>query len=614
MLRQLTNAATKRRLVRYHALASFSTAPRPSNPGALSLSYAEWAAANAAANKKTGPQVARAEKVKPLHKTLNKPFQFRYNSLVQIPENTTLTFGSGGDFGLRCEDFSVAKPGTGGHVVLGRNGTGKSLLVQQLTTPQQDWKLPRKIAQVSFDSHLQVLQDHPHRTVHDCITGGSGNLSKAAQYLVVRFGLKPLLGRTLSTLSTGEIRKSLLVSALAQQPDLLILENAFDGLDLKSRQELQSIVAKTMEGLSNSGKLLVQSVNAEYVPPAQVLLSTHRPAEITKQISTVSYVDVQEKEHVLRTIPRPRGYSQDQIMFMALGLDKDHNKDATWSEVAPWNDHADPTLPTVQDIQDVWPSSRRDDDEPLLSLQNVSIRRRRDDCRDNDNDEWATLLQPLDWELPKGQRWLVAGGNGAGKSTLTRFLLHNEDNQQNEATGDNDTTKDWTSGTYTRAATIGWVSTESHLGQTLEEANNQTAWNVITNDGAVEDESLVTTMVDWVFGRDDNKHTVCDKLRTQKLSELSQGEQKLVLLVKALVLRPDLLILDEPTQGLDLYHRRRVLALLERLCQANADMGLVYITHYEDEVIPSIDHVLHFFQGRSLYQGERKHYNPQELE
>jgi ABC-type molybdenum transport system ATPase subunit/photorepair protein PhrA len=486
------------------------------------------------------------------------------------------------------------------------------------------------------------LKEQPHLTVHDSITGGSGNLSKAAQYLVVRFGLKPLLHRTVSTLSTGEIRKCLLVSALSKQPQLLVLENAFDGLDVSSRRELQSIVSKTIQGLGEKEKLLVTTVKAEHVPPASVFLSTHRPEEIPKEASTVSMVLSEDVEHAapddhhLVTIKRPKGWSEEQLMYMALGLDKDHNKNkANWSILAPW-EIEDPTLPTVEELQDTWGSNNNDNETatttggPRMTLQDVEIRRRRDGItkdeelkQDEKVEEFVTLLQPISWEIQPGQRWLIAGGNGADKSTLSRFLLHHqmEEHDNNKHAGeeenDKDTTCDLTSGTYVRdpSSTIGWVSTESHVGQVTPEGDEPTAttaWDVITHNHTVP-ESVASQIVSSVFGNENEAGHVLERLLSCRLEELSQGQQKLALIASAMALRPKVLILDEPTQGLDWVNRRRVLTLLERLCQAT-DTSLIYITHYQEEWIPSISHVLHLEKGHILYQGSKRDYNPAQLQ
>lgn len=79
--------------------------------------------------------------------------------------------------------------------------------------------------------------------------------SQAAKYLVMRFGLYRLLSRRVEQLSTGEIRKLLLARALSSRPRLLLLDNAFDGLDSRARDELREHVGQTARGF---GEMLVQ--------------------------------------------------------------------------------------------------------------------------------------------------------------------------------------------------------------------------------------------------------------------------------------------------------------------------------------------------------------------
>lgn len=192
-----------------------------------------------------------------------------------------------------------------------------------------------------------------------------------------------------------------------------------------------------------------------------------------------------------------------------------------------------------------------------------------------------------------------------GKSTLSRFLLHAYASVEEDA---DDCTCDLPSGVYSKHddTNIGWVSTESHLGRVVDDEKGEssaTAWNVMSHDGTVPDK-VVETMVQWVFG--DNAVDL-SALKDRPLQELSQGQQKLVFIASALAFRPNLLILDEPTQALDWVNRRRVLALLERICQATEDrLSLVYITHYQEEWIPSISHVLHLDQGHAVFQGVKK--------
>ena len=93
---------------------------------------------------------------------------------------------------------------------------------------------------------------------------------------------------------------------------------------------------------------------------------------------------------------------------------------------------------------------------------------------------------------------------------------------------------------------------------------------------------------------------------------LSQGQQKLVLIGAALACQPDLLVLDEPCQGLDIVNRQMVLALVERICRAT-DISLVYITHHLEELLPSVSHVLHLKDKRAAFQGSIYNYNPKDL-
>ena len=81
-------------------------------------------------------------------------------------------------------------------------------------------------------------------------------------------------------------------------------------------------------------------------------------------------------------------------------------------------------------------------------------------------------------------------------------------------------------------------------------------------------------------------------------SRLSYGEKRLVLVARAMVKSPELLILDEPCQGLDRANREMVLALMEGIGR-QTDTGIIYVTHHETEMIPCIQHVLKLWkEGR----------------
>jgi molybdate transport system ATP-binding protein len=84
---------------------------------------------------------------------------------------------------------------------------------------------------------------------------------------------------------------------------------------------------------------------------------------------------------------------------------------------------------------------------------------------------------------------------------------------------------------------------------------------------------------------------------------LSYGELRKLLLARALVRDPELLVLDEPCDGLDPESRAAFLETIEALCRSGTQVLLV--THHEEDLVPSLDHVLELAAGRPVYQGPR---------
>lgn len=144
---------------------------------------------------------------------------------------------------------------------------------------------------------------------------------------------------------------------------------------------------------------------------------------------------------------------------------------------------------------------------------------------------------------------------------------------------------------------VGWVSTERHMKSSK---SRKTTNQILFSDGSTPTH-VGLDVARWM-GIDEN-------VLERPFYKLSQGQQKAVLLASAIASRPSVLVLDEPCQGLDLLARRRLLGLVERICQAT-NLSLVYITHHLDELIPSVTHVIHLADGQDVYQGSRKDYDP----
>ena len=487
-------------------------------------------------------------------------------------------------------DFIIQPASSGGHALIGANASGKSLISNTIASQgsveylrqghfftDKPW-YSTTVAHVSFESHEEILENGG--SVTKAISRG-GQLSKAAQFLIVRFGLYHLLHRDVGTLSTGEIRKVMLVRALAERPRLLILDNAFDGLDVPSREKLKELVSRTIQGFRPD--ILVQAVSARDTAHTQVLLLTHRPEEVVEEIEHIS---------VLKSIPGeifgdldsfPRHSMSSHALFeKALGVVGGREE----TMVEPWND--DNILPSVDDIKAVWEGSIPETiGNPLVTAKCLNVRR---------GD--ATLLHDLNWQVKAGERWLVAGGNGAGKSTLSRLLAKSEEGFQTDSLMIDTNVE----GTLLGEAEgirpgVGWVSTERHMkASKLQQATR----DILFSNGSTP-RAVGLAVAKWM--------DINENILDQPFYRLSQGQQKMVLLASAIASRPSILVLDEPCQGLDLLARRRLLGLMERICRAT-NVSLIYITHHLEELIPSVSHVIHLAGGKDVYQGTRQNYDP----
>ena len=497
-------------------------------------------------------------------------------------KNVTLQYPTATSIQTEPIDFRIQNPSAGGHVLLGRNGVGKTLISRALSFSENSKYLvsgkietsskfyDSSVAHVSFQSHEELLKEGG--TAYRAISGGSNKLNPAAQFLVVRFGLFPLLYRDVSTLSTGEIRKVLLVRALARRPRLLVLDNAFDGLDAPSRKSLSDLVSRTLRGFRPD--ILVQSVDARSTEHTQILLLTHRSEEIVDEIEHVSTLSA---DGSLFTERRERK-SGDELLSAALCLPENST---TYSIVKDAFDN-DSELPPPGDIRDWWYRHNIPGIDEVLAKKDPVIQAT--DLLVEKAD--YTVLNTLSWTVKCGERWLIGGGNGAGKSTLSRLLARN------------DTGIKAGNLKFDRTLGVGWSSTELHMQLAQSET---TVTELLGNDH--ED---ILVLLDWL-GLD--KRVYGSRL----FSTLSQGEQKVVLIAAALKNRPNLLVLDEPCQGLDLENRARVLGVVERICRAS-DVSLIYITHHLEELLPSITHILHLKKGHVVFNGARASYDPEAAE
>ena len=198
------------------------------------------------------------------------------------------------------------------------------------------------------------------------------------------------------------------------------------------------------------------------------------------------------------------------------------------------------------------------------------------------------ILENLNWEIHEGECWSLSGSNGSGKSTLLSLIA--ADNPQAYACditlfgnqrGSGETIWDI-------KRRIGYVSPEMHRAY----KHNLPALQVVAS-------GLKDTIGLYVRPNEAEREQCMwwmrlfgiEELATRSFMMMSSGEQRMVLLARAFVKDPELLILDEPMHGLDLHNQQLVKDIIETFCQ-RPHKSLIFVTHYPDELPPCIDHHL----------------------
>jgi iron complex transport system ATP-binding protein len=209
------------------------------------------------------------------------------------------------------------------------------------------------------------------------------------------------------------------------------------------------------------------------------------------------------------------------------------------------------------------------------------------------------LLQDIHWQVREGERWIIMGPNGAGKSTLMQVAstrMHPTTGMVgilDEVLGAVDV--------FELRPRIGLSSAtlaQQLPGQeTVLDAVVTASWGVMGrwNESYDDlDEERARRLI-WQWG--------LSGYENRRFGTLSEGERKRVLVARALMTDPELLLLDEPAAGLDLAGRETLVRALTRLAADPAAPALVLVTHHVEEVPPGFTHALLMRQGRVVAAG-----------
>ncbi|MFD1092293.1 molybdate ABC transporter ATP-binding protein ModF [Providencia vermicola] len=449
---------------------------------------------------------------------------------------------------------------------IGSNGSGKSSLARVLSNElkplsgvvKNTFNAPVRL---SFEQLQKIISEEWQRNNTDLLSDDEEDTGYTAAEIIqfnhkdneyclelaARFGIRDLLSRRFKYLSTGETRKVLLCQTLMGNPDLLILDEPFDGLDVYSRSNLSEL----LYSLSEKGLTLVLVLN--------------RFDELPDYIENMG---------VVADCKLTLSGDRESVLANTLINQLQHSEKIKQL--------------SIPDTEDPTNDEKLDDTTPRIILNNGVI---------SYNDK--PILHGLTWHVNPGEHWQIIGENGAGKSTLLSLITGDHpQGYSNDLTlfgrrrGSGETIWDI-------KRHIGYVSNSIH--QEYRVATS--VLNVIIS-GFHDSIGLYQTPSDrqiqlayeWLALLGFSTQTA-----QQPFHSLSWGQQRLVLIARALVKHPAMLILDEPLQGLDGLNRLLVLRFIDvMLKQGNTQ--LLFVTHHQEDAPSCITHRLTFVPENGKYR------------
>lgn len=409
----------------------------------------------------------------------------------------------------------------------------------------------------------QTGPTHPSGASHsaqpsDALRPGSGSSPIVDTLLQDYPVLTRVWGQSIRSLSAGEMRTVFLARAFAQHPDVLILDEPYDGLDAPARENLQRMISQS---IAQGIQIILATHRYEEIPPEITHAITVQDGEILRQGTRHKVLQQDHLDHVYFT------HRNNGVVPTGTGLPLEVSATAARAPVPPVSSPAPPLVQFTSTT--IWEGSR-------------------------------DLIRDLTWRVHRGEHWVLQGPNGSGKTTLVN-LIRGDDPR-------------------------GYAVRLSLFG--VPRGSGESIWELRTRIGTVTPHGQLTytrnvtvleAVVSGFYGsvglfqppqdtEIEAAHRVLDLLGITAIAEkpilqTSYGQRRLVMIGRAMVHQPELLLLDEPCQGLDPYNRRLVINAVDRICR-EARSTIIYITHHGDEIPPSISRVLSLTGDGSWLSGQ----------
>ncbi|MCL4102144.1 molybdate transport system ATP-binding protein [Fibrobacter sp. UWH9] len=341
-----------------------------------------------------------------------------------------------------------------------------------------------------------------------------------------------ILDRKLLSLSNGELRRVLLARMWMENPEWIYFNDLFGGLDPEYRAHLAGCVAELARSRGTGLKIAVRLA---------------REDELLPEIPAFVYADktfVQYEGELPKEAAKPK-YTKAEL--------KDYE---------------------IVELRSEASDSKSEDAEILFDLKNINVRFGETD-----------VLKNLNWTVRKGEHWAVMGENGAGKSTLLGMLTADHPQIYN-----NDITllgerPGHGLNIWDHKAKLGFFSPEL----ALQYREDLTLLEVLCTgftpnlcraaNPTWEEKAKAREWLTYLGFEDVN----------QNIRSLSPIDKRLVLMARAAIRPPEVLLLDEPSQGLKGEYREKLFHLLQLL---STETTLILVSHYEEEWPPCMTHLL----------------------
>ncbi len=377
-------------------------------------------------------------------------------------------------------------------------------------------------------------------------------------------GVENILDRGLRFMSTGEIRRTLLCRSLLSGARLLVLSDPFAGLDAQSRSML-------MEFFNMILRRQIENSGSDF---PRIVLCMERFSEIPEQINRVL-------EFSGRKITFCSSRSKYESLLKARNMERAATREKEKNEF----------LCELKRIREEYNSALETEDflevpESLVKFEDVNV-----------GWEEHKVLVDLNWEVKKGGHFLVRGPNGSGKTTIMELI-----------TGDNMQVfreKVYLFGKRRGSGESIW-DIKKHLGIVSYRLHVEyrmvggTDLQSVIVSGFKDSIGLYEPATDFelAMARAWLKLAGFAGREKEAFASLSYGEQRAVLILRAAVKSPRLLILDEPCHGLDEDFRGKILDLLETVAQTGTTT-LLHVTHEPSEVLACEKNILELCPGQT---------------